>query len=111
MAMSDNDGAAPVKKRKRVTRLERSRLIWEEVEQAMVALAIRRGWPHETQDDLDQAARLLDEENPNPYRRFRAGLGACRLFQDNIKYDFMDMAEVKSTQPIAERFIKELEVL
>ena len=110
MAMSDNDGAAPVKKRKRVTRLERSRRIWEEVEQAMVALAIRRGWPHETQDDLDQAARLLDEGNPTPWR-FRAGLGACRLFQDNIKYDFMDMAEVKSTQLIAERFIKELEVL
>ncbi len=111
MTMLDGRPAEPAKKRKRVSRVERSRRIWEEVEQAVAAVAARRGWPHENFEDLDQAVRHLDEENPNPYRSFWTGFHASLLFRDNAQYDFMEMSEVKATQPRAEKFVKRLESL
>ena len=107
--MPNSETDVPAKKRKRVSRTERSRLIWEEVEETVVAVAARRGWPHETFEDLDQVVRRLDEAYPIPYRSFWTSFHACLLFKDNVKYDFMELSEIKSTQPMAERFVKRLE--
>ena len=63
--MAESETQTPAKKRKRISRVERSRLVWEEVETAVRDLAIRRGWPHETFDDLDQAVRRLERKIPN----------------------------------------------
>ena len=98
-------------KRKRISRVERSRQIWEQVETAVRDLAIRRGWPHETFDDLDKAVRRLDEERPRAYRHYWLGFHACLLVKDNSEYDFMELWEVKSSQRRAEKFIKELKTL
>ena len=109
--MVESETQAPTIKRKRISRVERSRLAWEEVETAVRDLAIRRGWPHENFEDLDQAVRRLDEEFPNPYRRYWTGLHACLLLKDNVEYDFMEMWEVKSWQPMAEQYVKEVKAL
>ena len=82
--MAESETQTPAKNRKRISRVERSRQVWEEVETAVRDLAIRRGWPHETFDDLDQAVRRLDEENPSSYRRYWAGLHASLLIKDNV---------------------------
>ncbi len=111
MATSDDIATAPAKKRKRVSRVERSRQIWDEVEQAVRAVAVRRGWPHESFEDLDQVVQRLDKESPSPYRQYWLGLHACMVFLDSANYDCMEMSEVKSWQPMAEEYIKELEAL
>lgn len=98
-------------KRKRISRVERSRQIWEQVETAVRDLAIRRGWPHETLDDLDKAVRRLDEEHSDQERRYWRGLHASLLLRDNVEYDFMELWEVKSWQPMAEKYVAELQAI
>ena len=109
--MPEAEAANKIGKRKRISRVERSRQIWEQVETAVRDLAIRRGWPHENFEDLDLAVRRLDEEFPSSYRHYWTGLHACLLIKDNVEYDFMEMWEVKSTQRMAEKFVKELKAL
>ena len=109
MVMPEEAVVAPVKKRKRVSRKQLCREIWGEVEQAAKAVAIRRGWPHETIEDLYAAMRRLDAENPDPRQSFFTSFGGSQLFRDNLQYDFMDMAEIKGFQPVAERLVKRLE--
>lgn len=106
--MPEAEAANKIGKRKRVSRVERSRQIWEQVETAVRDLAIRRGWPHENFEDLDLAVRRLDEEFSKPYRHYWTGFHACLLLMDNVKFDFMEMWEVKSSQRRAEKFIEEL---
>ncbi len=102
---------APVKKRKRVSRQQLSREIWSEVEQAAIGVALRRGWPHQTIEDLYAAMRRLDEENPDPRRSFVSSFGGSQLFRDNLEYDCMDLAEIKFFQPVAEQLVQRLEGL
>ena len=109
--MPESENPAPVKQRKRISRVERSRLIWEEVETAVRDLAIRRGWPHETFEDLDRAVRKLDEEYAGPDHKYWGRFVSAQIFKDNIRLDFMDMDEVKFFQPVAEKFVKEIEAI
>ena len=111
MIAPDGETAAPVKKRKRVSRQQLTREIWSEAEQAVKAVARRRGWPHETYDDLYEAVRRLDAENPHPLQSFLTSFQACHLFRDNVQYDFMDLAEIRDFQPMAKRFVQRLEKL
>lgn len=112
MVRPDRETPAPVKKRQRVSRLERSRRIWEEVEQAVRAVALRRGWPHATYDDLYAVVRRLAEENPDQWMSLIAGFGgAASLYRDNLRLQFMDLDEIKSFQPAVKKFIKSLENL
>jgi hypothetical protein len=109
--MAEIETTKTTSKRKRISRVERSRRIWEQVETAVRDLAIRRGWPHETFEDLDQAVRRLDEEHLGEERHYWRGLHACLLIKDNVEYDFMESWEVKSWQPMAEKYINELQSL
>ena len=111
MVMPEGVAVAPVKKRKRVSRQQLSREIWAEVEQAAIGVALRRGWAHETIEDLYAAMRQLDAENPEPQQSFVTSFGGSQLFRDNLEYDCMDLSEIKFFQPVAERLVQRLESL
>ena len=112
MTALDGETAAPVKKRKRVTRLQLTREIWGEAEQAVKAVARRRGWPHETYDDLHEVVRRLAQERPDLWMELIAGFGgSCGLYHYNLIHPFMDMHEIKSCRPAVQEFIDLLETL
>ncbi len=107
MVMPEGKAVAPVKKRKRVSRQQLTREIWEEAEQAVKAVAIRRGWPHETYDDLMEVVRRLAAEYPEHWMGLIAGFGGtCSLYRDNLIHPFMDMEEIRWFQPTVKDFIK-----
>ena len=112
MIAPDGETAAPVKKRKRVSRQQLTREIWAEAEQAVKAVARRRGWPHETYDDLYEVVRELAKEHPDRWMELIAGFGgACSLYHYNLIHPFMDMYEIKSSRPAVQEFIALLETL
>ena len=112
MIAPDGETAAPVKKRKRVSRQQLTREIWSEAEQAVKAVARRRGWPHETYDDLYEAVRELAKEHPDLWMELIAGFGgACSLYHYNLTHPFMDMEEIRFFQPTVKDFINLLESL
>lgn len=112
MITPDSETAAPVKKRKRVSRQQLTREIWEEAEQAVKTVARRRGWPHETYDDLMNAVRRLADEYPEHWMGLIAGFGGtCSLYRDNLIRPFMDMEEIRWFQPTVKDFIKLIESL
>ena len=109
--MPDSESTKTAPKRKRISRVERSRLIWQDVETAVRDLAIRRGWPHETFADLDQAVRRLDEEYPEQDEMFRWGFLASQTFRDNVQLDYMEMWEVKSGHARVKKYIEKINSL
>ena len=112
MVAADNANDAPVKKRKRVSRAQLSRKIWEEAEEAVRAVAICRGWPHESYEDLYETVRRLGKENPEQRDDLIAGFGgACSLYRDNLLHPFMDIDEIRAFRPAVKDFIKRLESL
>ena len=112
MVTPDSETAAPVKKRKRVSRQQLTREIWEEAEQAVKAVASRRGWPHDTYDDLMNAVRRLADEYPEHWMGLIAGFGgACSLYRDNLIHPFMDMEEIRWFRPTVKDFINLVESL
>ena len=111
MATSENSTITPTTKRKRVSRVERARQIWDEVEQAVRAVAVRRGWPHESFEDLEQVMRRLASEDPDHRLDIMAAFHCSLLYRDNIRFQFMDMEEIKFFQPSTKKFIKRLETL
>ena len=106
--MPESEETKTANGRKRMSRTERSRQIWEQVEVAVRDLAIRRGWPHETLDDLDQAVRRLDEEYPGRDNAFRWGFLASQTLRDNVQLDYMEMWEIKSGQEMVEKYIEQI---
>ena len=106
--MPENEVTKTANGRKRMSRTERSRQIWKQVETAVRDLAIHRGWPHETLDDLDQAVRRLDEEHPERDNAFRWGFLASQTFRDNVQLDYMEMWEIKSGQAMVEKYIEQI---
>lgn len=107
MVRPEGAAVAPVKKRKRVSRQQLTREIWEEAEQAVRAVAIRRGWPHETYDDLMDAVRRLAAEYPEHWMGLIAGFGGtCSLYHYNLIHPFMDLEEIRWFQPTVKDFIK-----
>ena len=69
--------------------------MWEQVETAVRDLAIRRGWPHESLEDLDLAVRRLDEENPDLHLEIRVDFPGCQLYRGNLRFQHMDLHEIK----------------
>ena len=88
-----------------------SREIWEEAEQAIGAVAILRGWPHENDDDVAETVRRLNLENPGLDLPISTEFHSALLFQANVRYEFMDQSELEGFRPLVKKFVKHLEAL
>lgn len=110
-AASSSPSAAPVRARK-LTKLEaRSQEVWDEARAAIVAVAQRRGWPSDTDADINQVIARLDAESGEERPWFWIDLQSALLFRDNVELGFMDKSEMKTFLPVVQNFTKRLEGL
>lgn len=102
---------APARARK-LTKLEaRSQEVWAEARAAIAAVAQRRGWPSDTDDDIKQIIARLDAESGEERPWFWIDLQAALLFRDNVELGFMDRSEFNSTHKAVKKFIACLEAV
>ena len=102
---------APARARK-LTKLEaRSQEVWEEARAAIAAVAQRRGWPSDTDDDIKQVIARLDAESGEERPWFWIKSQSALLFQDNVRFGFMDRSEFNSTYKLVKGFIACLEAV
>ena len=99
----------PVRPRK-LTKLEaRSQEVWDEARAAIAAVAQRRGWPSDTDDDINQVIARLDAESGEERPWFWIASQSALLFRDNVAFGFMDRSEFNSTYKSVKGFIARLE--
>lgn len=102
---------APVRPRK-LTKLEaRSQVVWDEARAAIAAVAQRRGWPSDTDDDIKQVIARLDAESGEERPWFWIDSQSAWLFHDNVALGFMDRSEFTSTYKLVKGFIARLEAV
>ncbi len=102
---------SPARARK-LTKLEaRSQEVWEEARAAIAAVAQRRGWPSDTDDDIKQVIARLDAESGEERPWFWIKSQSALLFQDNVRFGFMDRSEFNSTHKAVKKFIACLEAV
>ena len=87
----------------------RSQEVWQEAYAAIAAVAQRRGWPCNTEDDIKQVIDRLDDESGEERRQFWLSSQAAWLFHDNVRVGFMDRSEFNSTYKGVKEFIARLE--
>ena len=89
----------------------RSQEVWQEAYAAIAAVAQRRGWPCDTDDDIKQVIDQLDAESGEERRQFWLSSQAAWLFHDNVRFGFMDRSEFNSTYKLVKKFIARLEAV
>ena len=94
------------------TKLElRSLAVWEEAFAAIAAVAHRRGWPCDTDDDIKQVIEQLDAESGEERPWFWIDSQSAWLFHDNFRFGFMDRSEFNFTYKGVKEFIARLEAV
>ena len=84
---------------------------WEEVEQAIRAIAVSKGWFCSGSDDVDNIARLMAVENPAESNRILTRFMAASSLDLNAQHAYMEEAELKGSIHLAKKFINYLQTL
>ena len=87
-----------------------SQKLWDAASSVMAAAARQRGWPHETPDDLGEAAERLGQRlgyGPDPGAEFEA----AEVFLENVQGNFMKPREIYYARKDVEIFIEHLQGL
>ncbi len=71
-----------------------SELMWKATKQAMTAVAPQRNWPCDSDDDLREAARLLDKEYGDRLTLLTK-FGIAETFQYNATADILKDFEIE----------------
>jgi hypothetical protein len=74
--------------------LKGSELMWKATKQAMTAVARQRNWPCDSDDDLGEAARLLDKEYGDRLTLLTK-FGIAETFQYNATADILKDFEIE----------------
>jgi hypothetical protein len=74
--------------------LKGSELMWKATKQAMTAVARQRNWPCDSDDDLGEAARLLDKEYGDRLTLLTK-FGLAETFQYNATADILKDFEIE----------------
>ena len=74
--------------------LKGSELMWKATKQAMTAVARQRNWPCDSDDDLREAARLLDKEYGDRLTLLTK-FGLAETFQYNATADILKDFEIE----------------
>lgn len=102
---------SPIRSSK-LTKLEvRSQEVWEEARASIAAVAQRRGWPCDTDADINQVIARLDAESGAERPWFWIDLQSAQLFRNNVGLGFMDRSEMRTFYPVVQNLIKRLESL
>ena len=110
-AAASPPNTSPIRSTK-LTKLEiRSQEIWEEARTAIAAVGQRRGWPCETDADINQVIDRLDAESGEERPWFWIDLQSAVLFRNNVGLGYMDRSEMRTFYPVVQKFIKRLESL
>ena len=87
-----------------------SQKLWDAASSLVTIIAKQRGWPHETPDDLGEAAEGLSEEydyEPD----LSAEFGAARECLENVGRPFMKQRDIDYVRETVPAFIDDLEKL
>jgi hypothetical protein len=85
-----------------------SQRLWDAAAALVAIIAKQRGWPHQTPDDLGDAAERLSEQcgyTPD----LGAEFGAAEYLLENARHGFMRPYELDSCRESVQRFIRNLQ--
>lgn len=78
--------------------------LWAAVRLAAVLTLKRRGLTHETDDEIRESIRILDDVE-KAKRRILESYQAAGIFRDNAGHDFLDLEEFLFCRPGATEFV------
>ena len=77
--------------------MQASEKLWGAATQAIMAVAVERGWPYGSHTALRIAVRRLAEEYDD--RSIRTGFGFAEKFHANFYHGFMDDLQIEDERP------------
>ena len=77
--------------------MQASEKLWGAATQAIMAVAVERGWPYGNHAALRIAVRRLAEEYED--RSIRTGFGFAEKFHANFYHGFMDDLQIEDERP------------
>ena len=84
-------------------RQQASEKLYGAANEALTAVAVRRGWKHRTHRDVKNAAQRLAEEFEEPF--LSTGFNTAEKFHKNFFHDEMEDYEVKADRPYVHLFV------
>ncbi|MDE2785026.1 MAG: hypothetical protein OXL37_00025 [Chloroflexota bacterium] len=87
-------------------RQQASEKLYGAANEALTAIAVRRGWNHRTHRDMKLASHQLAEEYNEPF--LACGFVVAEKFRDNSIYDDMEEYEIAVDRPAAREYVYRL---
>ena len=84
-------------------RQQASEKLYGAANEALTAIAMRRGWKHRTHRDMKNASQRLADECNDQF--LIAGFGLAEKFHKNYLYDEMEDYEIDVDRPAAHHFV------
>ena len=83
--------------------MQASEKLWGAATQAVMAMAVERGWPYGYHTALRIAVRRIAEESSD--RSIRTGFGFAEKFHANFCHGFMDELQIEDERPEVTEFV------
>ncbi len=80
-----------------------SATLWQAAAHAVMAVAVQRGWPADSHQDVKAAADRLAADTGDD--AIAAGFFAAQHFQANSRHDFMEPDDIARGRPLAQDFV------
>ena len=90
--------------------MKSSAQLWAAVRLAAVITLKQRGLPHDTDSDIFESIKVLDEQEKSK-GAILLKYGAASSFRDNASHDYMDLEEFLFCRPSATEFADCMQVL
>lgn len=87
-------------------RQQASEKLYGAANEALTAVAVRRGWKHRTHRDMKLASHQLAQEYNEPF--LATGFVTAEKFRDNSIYDDMEEYEIAVDRPAARGYVNRL---
>ena len=81
-----------------------SATLWQSAAHAVMAMAVQRGWPSATHQDVKAAADRLAADTGDD--AITAGFFAAQHFHANSRHDFMEPDDIARGRPLAQDFVR-----
>ena len=87
-------------------RQQASKMLYRAANEALIAIAVQRGWKHRTHRDMKLASHQLAKEYHEPF--LASGFVTAEKFRDNSIYDDMEEYEIAVDRPAARGYVNRL---
>lgn len=84
-------------------RQQASEKLYGAANEALTAVAVRRGWKHRTHRDMKNVAQQLAEEFEEPF--LSTGFNTAEKFHKNFFHDEMEDYEIEADRPYVHLFV------